>query len=382
MTRRHRVVRWAALAALALMAPSIASAQGTLSVQGLGYPPGEMSARSLGAGGAFGEMDPTSTLNPAAIASFGSPALSMEIAPEFRRVTKGDASANSSTQRFPVFVGAFPFGQHFMAGISTSTLLDRTWQTTTPQAQLIRGDTVRFNSTTTSDGSVNDLAFTGAYLVQPWLRVGVAFHTLSGRDVLTTRRSFQDTVRYGNTTEQVSSTYVGGALSAGVELVEPDLGAVALSYRQGGGFRQMVGDTVLASARVPDRFGLAVAFSGFSGTTLALRTAYDQWSALGSTDSATGPARNSWDTSFGAEFVGPQFAGIPLAFRAGTRWRDLPFPAEGHQVRELSFTGGMGVTLAGGHALLDFAGVHSARSAGIGIFESAWTLSMGITIRP
>lgn len=374
--------RWALLTGLVLLVPAVASAQGTLSGQGLGYPPGQLSARSLGAGGAFGEMDPTSALNPAALASFGGPALSMEIAPEFRRVTKGSATANSSTQRFPVFVSAFPFGEHFIAGISSSTLLDRTWQTTTPQQQFIRGDTVRFNSTTKSDGSVNDLAFTAAYIVRPWMRVGVAMHTLSGRDVLTTRRTFQDTVRYGNTVESVTSTYVGSALSAGVELVEPSLGAVAVSYRHGGGFRQTVGDTLIASARAPDRFGFAVAFSGFTGTTLAFRTAYNRWSALGSIDSATGAARNSWDTSFGAEFVGPQFGGIPLAFRAGTRWRDLPFPAEGHQVRELSFTGGMGLTLAGGHALFDIAGVHSARSAGIGISESAWTVSMGITIRP
>jgi len=91
---------------------------------------------------------------------------------------------------------------------------------------------------------------------------------------------------------------------------------------------------------------------------------------------------NSWDSSLGAEFNGVRFASIPLALRVGTRWRNLPFPADGHQVHETSFAGGLGLTLAQGHALFDIGAVHAARSAGIGITEAAWTLTMGFTIRP
>ncbi len=382
MTARHFAPRLAAAALLALLLPAAVLAQGNLSVQGLGYPPGALSARSLGAGGALGEMDPTSALNPAAIIEFGAPALSMQLEPEFRKVTQNGKSANSSTQRFPVFVAALPFGDHLMLGASSATLLDRSWETTTPQNQLIRGDSVAFNSTTKSDGSVNDLAFTVAYEFRPWLRAGVAMHAVNGRDVVQIRRTFQDTVRYGNTLETVSNTYSGNALSAGIEVLEPSLGGIALSYRRGGKLTQSIGDTLLESARVPDRFGLGVAFNGFSGTTLAFRTAYDRWSALGNMDSASGAAKSSWDTSFGAEFVGPRVGGYPLALRLGTRLRNLPFPADGHQVHEASFTGGLGITLAQGHALFDIAGVHASRSAGIGISEQAWTLSMGFTIRP
>ena len=382
MTARSVPALVVAVAALALGLPAAAAAQGTLSAQGLGYPPGALSARSLGTGGALGEMDPTSALNPAAIIEFGAPALSMQLEPEFRKVTENGKSANSSTQRFPVFVAALPFGDHLMIGASSATLLDRSWQTTTPQDQVIRGDSVLFNSTTTSDGAVNDLALTAAYVFRPWLRAGIAVHGVNGRDVIQVRRTFQDTVRYGNTLETVSNTYSGSALSAGIELVEPSLGGVALSYRRGANLKQSVGDTLVESARVPDRFGLGLAFNGFSGTTLAFRTAYDRWSALGNMDSASGAAMDSWDTSFGAEFAGPRLGGQPVALRLGTRWRNLPFPADGHQVHEASFTGGLGLTLAQGHALFDIAGVHASRTAGIGISERAWTLSMGFTIRP
>ena len=382
MTARFTPVRTFAAALLVLALPASLAAQGNVSVQGLGYPPGQLSARSLGAGGALGEMDPTSALNPAAILEFGAPALAMQIQPEFRRVTANGKTANSSTQRFPVFVGALPFGEHLMVGVSSSTLLDRSWQTTTPQNQVIRGDTVSFNSTTKSDGSVNDLAFTAAYEFRPWLRAGLALHAVNGRDVVALRRTFADTVRYGDSFETVSNTYTGNAVSAGVEMFEPDLGGLALSYRRGGHLSQTVGDTTIETARVPDHFGVAAAFAGFTGATIALRTGYDRWSALGHMDSASGAAMDSWDTSLGVEFTGTRFGSVPLAFRAGTRWRNLPFPADGHQVHEASFTGGLGLTLAGGHALFDVAGVHATRSAGIGVSESAWTLSLGLTVRP
>jgi hypothetical protein len=379
-----RTVRRAAAAALLVVAavPAALRAQGNLSVQGLGYPPGQLSARALGTAGALGELDPGSTLNPAALIEFGAPTLSMSMAPEFRKVTANGTTSNSSTQRFPVFVGALPFGQRVMIGVSSSTLLDRTWQTTTPSEQIIAPDTVRFNSTATSDGSMNDIAFTVAYAVRPWLRVGVAAHAINGRDVVTVRRTFEDTVRYGNTVEPVDNTYSGNALSAGLELVSPSLGGFALSYRRGGSFEQTVGDTLINTARVPNQFGMGFVFSGLANTNIAARTTYDSWSSFGSIDSQLGSARNSWDTSVGIEATGPALGSIPLSFRAGVRQRDLPFPADGHQVRESSFSGGMGMTLANGRALFDFAAVHSARSAGIAITESAWTVSMGLTIRP
>ncbi len=382
MTTRIPCVRGLLLVAAACLVPALAAAQGNLSVQGLGYPPGQFSARSLGTGGAIGEMDPTSPVNPAAIIEFGAPALSMQMEPEFRSVTANGSSQSSSTQRFPVFVAAMPFGEHFMVGASSSTLLDRSWQTTSPQQQLIAGDTVRFNSTTKSDGSLNDLALTFAYVPRSWLRLGVALHAVNGRDVVTTSRFFEDTVRYGNTSTPIATTYAGNALSAGVEFVEPSLGGIAVSYRRGGPLEQKIGDTTLATAHVPDHFGVGVVFSGFSGTTLAFRTAYDKWAALGSLDAANGAAMNSWDSSVGAEFTGPRLGDIPLSFRVGTRWRNLPFPAAGHQVHEGSLAGGVGLTLAQGRALFDAGLVRASRSAGIGVTESAWTLSMGLTVRP
>ncbi len=375
--------RAAALALAALLGTAHAArAQGTLSVQGLGYPPGQLSARSMGTGGALGEFDPTSAVNPAALLEFGTAALTMQMAPEFRRVTDGSKTASSSTQRFPIFIGALPVSDRLIFGVSSSTLLDRSWQTTTPQTQILGTDTVAFNSTTQSDGSVNDFAFTAAYMPLAWLKLGIALHAINGRDVLTTRRTFADTVRYGNTVEPYTSTYAGNAISAGIVMDDPSVGGIAVSYMRGGPFEQTTGDTLLAKANVPDRFDLGLVYTGFTGTAIAFRTAYESWSRLGSMDSASGAAINAWDTSAGVEFNGPRLGTLPVLLRAGARWRDLPFPAQGHQVSERSASAGFGLNMAGGRATFDFAMVRSARSAGIGIAESAWTMNAGLTIRP
>ena len=59
-------------AALLTVATSRAAAQGTLSTQGLGYPPGQLSTPASSMGGAIGEIDPFSPINPASLGQPGS----------------------------------------------------------------------------------------------------------------------------------------------------------------------------------------------------------------------------------------------------------------------------------------------------------------------
>ena len=62
-----------AIAAGGLLAPLFAvSGQASLSAQGFGYAPGQLSTRAQGTGGSVGEMDPMSPINPATIAVFPS----------------------------------------------------------------------------------------------------------------------------------------------------------------------------------------------------------------------------------------------------------------------------------------------------------------------
>ncbi|MFI5229060.1 MAG: hypothetical protein ACHQWU_08325, partial [Gemmatimonadales bacterium] len=90
----------AAMAALALP-PAGAGAQATLSTHGYRFPTGQFSARANGTGGALGELDPLSPVNPAAIGLLGSRVVYLQIEPEFRTVTTAKGSDATTTTRFP-----------------------------------------------------------------------------------------------------------------------------------------------------------------------------------------------------------------------------------------------------------------------------------------
>jgi hypothetical protein len=81
--------------------------------------------------------------------------------------------------------------------------------------------------------------------------------------------------------------------------------------------------------------------------------------------------------------LGPRAFGVPLQWRAGARWRTLPFGLPGGDVSEKSYSIGAGTLLARGRAALDLAGIRATRSsAATPIRENAWTFSVGLTVRP
>jgi hypothetical protein len=80
------------------------AAQGALSLQGLGYPTGGLTARAEGSGGGVADFDPISAVNPASIAGVGSAALFFQYSPEYRSVTAGSATAKTTTARYPLVV--------------------------------------------------------------------------------------------------------------------------------------------------------------------------------------------------------------------------------------------------------------------------------------
>ena len=119
------------LAALLVALPAAALAQGTLSTQGFGYPTGEMSTRTLGTGGALGEIDPLSVSNPSSLINFGGAALYFQAEPEYRRLSVNGRSESSTIARYPLILASVPITGSLVAGISATNLLDRTFTTVT-----------------------------------------------------------------------------------------------------------------------------------------------------------------------------------------------------------------------------------------------------------
>src|SRR5436190_11515250 len=95
----RRFAHYGATAALALM-PAFVHAQSNLSSQGYGFPTGQLSARSYGAGGALAEMDPLTPVNPASLALLPSRILFLQMEPEFRSVKSAAGTERTTTARY------------------------------------------------------------------------------------------------------------------------------------------------------------------------------------------------------------------------------------------------------------------------------------------
>jgi hypothetical protein len=365
---------------IAVSAPHDAGAQGNLSTQGLGFPPGQLSTPAISMGGAIGEADPFSPLNPAAIGLLTAPIIFFQAEPEYRSLRIGGQLLRSSVARFPLFLGSIPLGQRWTISASASTLLDRTWETTTRDTQVVNGDIVAATVLDRSEGSIADLRFAVSYATTSWLRIGVAGHAYSGRDVLKSARTFDDTLRFVRDTQQTTLGFGGNALSVGAQSVWPRVGTLGVSYRRGGALRTYNGDAIVGTGSVPDHFGVSLVYLGIAGTTIGARAARDSWSNMKGL-STTLNVHEGWDVGLGADVTGPHFGGSPIGLRAGARWRTLPFSATTTPVKERSLSGGLGFPMAGGRVELHLGAVRATRTSG-STSENAWTISTGFGVRP
>jgi hypothetical protein len=370
-------------AALLAALPLAALAQGTLSTQGFGYPIGTLSTRSLGTGGALGEIDPLSVSNPSSILNLGGTALYFQAEPEYRKLSVGGQSESSTVARYPLVLGTMRVSSSFAAGLSATSLLDRSFSTTTHGIVNVGGNDIGSTNTFVSDGAIADIRLALAWEPREWLHLGLGAHAISGDNRLNSTQVFDDSTRYARLVDTSTVSYVGNAFSGGAEIYLGRQAVLAASYRRGGTLSLKRGDTTKARARVPDRLAFSAAYLGIRGSTIAVRTARDTWSNMAGLGSPALAIHDGWDTSVGADVLGPHFAGRSLQLRAGGRWRTLPFGVRSAPVRERSLTLGLGTLVARGRAALDVAGIRAVRDAtGVDVNESSWTLSFGITVRP
>lgn len=382
---RHVRLAAPALVILAVAAlTASARAQGTLSTQGFGYPAGEISVRSDAMGSAGAELDPLSTLNPAALVGWGRGGLYAQFSPEYRSVRSPTGNDKTSTFRFPVVMGAIGIGSRAIAAISATSFLDRTWETQRSGYDHTGGgsDSTRFTETTRSSGSIEDIRLGLGYQLTRRIQVGVAGHLLTGENQLRRVRTFSDTT-FLSFTELGSLSYSGAAASVGVEANVGGGLTVAGSGRFGGTLRAYQSDTLLSRASMPTRYGFGAAYSGIPGLTLAARAEWDGWSSLQQLGAPGLRAFDGWDWGVGAEVRGPAlFGGNELPVRIGFRRRVLPFAASGQEVHEKDLTAGIGIPFARGRSRIDLSVQRAIRNASLDVNERAWILGFGLLVHP
>ena len=370
-----------ALLAAALAAAGSAGAQGTVSTQGFGYPPGQISAAAAALGGGPAETDAQSALNPASIAAWIRPGIYVEYAPEFRSVSANGQSDHTTTSRFPIMSGAITIGSRITAGLSVSTLLDRTWETSRSGFDHFAADSVQFTENFKVSGAINDVKPSFAVAVFNTLWLGVSADVFSGDNNLTIMRTSQDTT-VQTFRQQARLSYSGIGASGGIMWQPGPQLAVGVSGRLGGRLTAFRNDTVLSRATAPKRAGAGITFTGLPGVVLAFHTDWDGWSSMNGLGQPGLLITNTWTYGGGAEFRGPVALGAPVALRVGYQHRGLPFLVDASKIFESSYSGGLGFLLSQGRSRVDVTLIRSSRTGLPGVSEHAWTAEFGFMVRP
>lgn len=374
--------RFAVASALCFAAPAL-YAQGALSLQGFGYPGGEISTRALGTGGSLADFDANSPINPAALLVGSRATVYLQYDPEFRWVTGTGLNTNTVTARFPLFLISGKIGQARFS-LSYASYLDRTWTNTYQDTQVV--GTLRVPSTVTavSSGGISDIRAAMSWTFSRRLTVGAAIHVFPGQNHIVFGRAFpSDSTSFGAFAQTSTFNYSGSAVSFGLIATPIDHINLGVSGRYGFSMHVHEGDsTTVGDANVPNRISFSGAYDGITGTILSARYGTEKWSAMRGLGSAGLSVFDATEFSAGVETGGPRISAIPIAVRLGYRARQLPFGVGAQQVRETEFTGGVGIPLSSGRAALDLSIAHALRSANVGLSETGWIFSLGIAIKP
>lgn len=389
-----------ALLSLSLALAFPLGAQGTPSVQGYGYPTGQLGSRAQSTAGALAEVDEGTPLNPAAIVRWTTPAIQFQYEPEFRRTRLGDGGTlRTTTNRFPSIFAAFPAGGRLAFSLSLSQLLDRTFETVRTTRQLVGAESLFVSEQTSVEGGMSDVRVAGAYAATKWLAVGLGLHGIAGSNRFdqrvavsrSTQNATTDTTGAFNRYRQITPLrFTGSAISLGVELRPLTKLAVGASARLGNSLR-MEGqstagtDSTIALADVPDRFGLGASFEVAARTVLAAEVEQTRWSALAPLSRGSQP-RDAVSYAVGLETPGPRLLGRALTLRGGLRSRELAYeapdggtPSRWVQVTERSATLGMMAPFAFNRANLHLFVQRAARDVAA---ETAYTVGLGLTVHP
>lgn len=374
-----------ALALVALSAP--AAAQSLYSSGGLGLIVDPQDARGAALGGtSLGLPGPElSWDNPAGAAGLPAAGLRVSFQMDGFDAEYSGRSADGSTARFPMVMGAFPFSNRFSATIGFAGFLDQNWAFEQRDTLVVSGDSVEVIDRLASEGGASRVRLGAAYRLLPSLSVGLGAELFTGGAERVAGRIFPGQNAPACCT--ATWTYKGTGMLASVDWTPSEAFTMALSASAGGTLKA---ERTSGAEGVDHEYDLPVLLNaGASGQVasslmVTLGGQWGGWSTLNDALAEEGGARDSWSVQGGVEAEGFRLLGLSLPLRVGMRTERLPFrfrAAEAGWADETAFTGGTGLTLGGGAASVDLAVERGTRgSADAGLEESYWRFLLTATV--
>lgn len=381
--RPHLIV----LLAVCVATPMVAQSS-QFGIRGLGHPGRASSVRTLGSGGAFGLFDGESSQNPAALASLTAVTSAFTAATSWRNAVNpgGDASVQSS--RFPLVLVGGPVGRTRLSGsFSYSNYTDRDFTLASSGTISPRGVPVGYSDTLSSRGGINDLRLAGGWRLSPRLAVGAGVHFLTGSNRLSTRRVFADT-SYIAAEQRAELAYSAIGVSAGF-VVQPRPGfSIAGSVRRDGSLDIRRDSTPTGTVELPLALMGGVRLRISPRIEVAGQVARRNWSVAdeGLRASGAAGARSTLDVAGGVELLSNPRRPGQRPLRLGVRYAKLPFLiADNPQPEEWGVSAGTGMRFRPAADSRDVGGIDLTierikRKSGTAYTESAWVLSVGLTI--
>lgn len=390
MTRAARYTNFAALlfGALGLVVSAApADAQSLYSSGGLGLIVDPQDARGAALGGtSLGLPGPElSWDNPAGAAGLPAAGLRVSFQMDEYDAEFSGRTGSGSTARFPMVMGAFPFGSRFAATVGFAGFLDQNWAFERRDTLVVSGDSVEVLDRLASEGGASRVRLGGAYRILPTLSLGLGAELFTGGAERVAGRVFPGQNAPACCT--ATWTYKGTGMLASVDWTPNEAFTVALSASAGG---KLKAEHTSGQNAVDHEYDLPVLLNaGASGQVASslMVTLGGQWGGWSTLDEALveeGGARDSWSLQGGVEAEGFRLLGLSLPLRVGMRTERLPFrfrSAEVGWADETAFTGGTGLTLGGGAARVDLAVERGSRgSADAGLEESYWRMLVTATV--
>lgn len=382
--RLLRTLALTSLLGLALLEP-LAAQSSIFGVRGLGFPGRPLTPRTRATGGSFGLFDAESNFNPAAIASQTSVTAGFVLAPSRRNWETPAGTASLRETSFPLFYvgGPVPRSRIGLA-ISVGSYADRDFRLASVDTVTVRGQRVGVTDTLSSLGGLSEIRLaTGVRLGQK-TAIGGGFHFITGSSRLDARRYFADTT-FSALRQRAELTYHGIGISLGITHQLTPAVKLAAMVRSDAKVKVDLDSSRAYTVDLPFTFAGGFQARASRRITFAAAGTYRTWSGANSDFLAQGApgARNTLELSAGAEFTRNLRRPSRLPIRLGVRYADIPFPVvQGGRPKEFSISGGTGTRFAQERGGVDLTLEQSWRSEGSSYKERAFTLLVGLSIRP
>lgn len=373
-----------------LPAPGLAQTS-QFGVRGLGLPARPYSAYALGLGGALALFDNESALSPASLGSLRGLQAGGMATSNWRTSRSPTGEGIGRDTRYPLVQAAGPiitdeFGVvRLVGGVSLSGYSDRNFTLASSDSLTIRGTRYEVLDTLVSLGGLADVRLAAAWNLSPDLTVGAGVHLVTGSATMRAVRIVSSPL-YQRAAEQAEISYLGYGASAGVQAQLGSRLSLSGVARLDAPLRVERDTLRVGTIDLPLLLGGGIRYAAHSRLRLAGHLLHRGWTKASASIEELGGlgARNSMEAAGGLEWATSSGNVTRWPLRLGAHSATLPFAIQvGGEGRETGVSVGTGGLFGlGGRGSFNVALARVWRSEGATLKESAFLLSVGLSVRP